>query len=123
MKLATIALLAVLLAGSASAGKWGYLVNESNFDEYVSWGSSEAILQNGSVWGTVPNVQTVLDAAEDGQINRTTYWKYYNNMQWFMKPYPKQLKFRSQEMAVSHVTVRQVAGDFYLVGARMTFPS
>lgn len=120
MKLATIALLAVLLAGSASAAKWGYLVNESNFDEYVSWGSSEAILQNGSVWGVVPNVQAVIDASEDGQINRTTYWKHWNNMQWFMEPYPD-LPFRSEEIAASHVTIRQVESDFYLVGARMTF--
>ena len=122
MKLATIALLVILLAGSASAGKWGYLVNESNFDEYASWGSAEAILQNGSVWGVVPDMQTVLDAAEDGQINRTTYWKHWNNMQWFMKPYPN-LKFSSQEIAAYHVTIRQVESDFYLVGARMTFPS
>ena len=122
MKLATIALLAVLLAGSASAGKWGYLVNESDFDEYASWGSSEAILQNGSVWGVVPDMQTVLDAAEDGQINQTTYWKHWNNMQWFMRPYPD-LPFQSEEIAASHVTIRQVESDFYLVGARMTFPS
>lgn len=122
MKLATIALLAVLLAGSASAGKWGYLVNESNVEEYASWGSSEAILQNGSVWGTVPNVQAVIDASEGGQINQTTYWKHWNNMQWFMEPYPD-LPFQSEEIAASHVTIRQVAGDFYLVGARMTFPS
>ena len=123
MKMVAIALLVVLLAGLASAGNWGYLVNESSVEEYASWGSSEAILQNGSVWGTVPDAQTVLDASENGQINRTTYWKHWNNMQWFMKPYPKQLKFHSQEIAASHISIRQVAGDFYLIGARMTFPS
>jgi hypothetical protein len=122
MRSIAIALMIVLLAGSASAN-WGYLVNESNVDEYASWGSSEAILQNGSVWGTVPDVRAVLDASENGQINHTTYWKYYNNMQWFMKPYPKQLKFRSQEVAATHILIRQVKGDFYLIGARMTFPS
>lgn len=122
MKLAAIVLLAVLLASSASAGTWGYLVNESDIDEYASWGSAEAILQNGSVWGVVPDMQTVLDASEGGQINQTTYWKHWNNMQWFMEPYPN-LPFQSEEVPASHVTIRQVTGDFYLVGARMTFLS
>lgn len=121
MKLATIALLAVLLAGSASA-KWGYLVNETDIDEYAALGSPEEILQNGSVWGVVPDLQAVLDASADGQINQTTYWKHWNNMQWFMEPYPD-LPFQSEEIAASHATIRQVESDFYLVGARMTFPS
>lgn len=122
MKLATIALLVMLLAGSASAGKWGYLVNESDIDEYASWGSAETIMQNGSVWGVVPDLQAVLDASADGQINQTTYWKHWNNMQWFMEPYPD-LPFQSEEIAASHATIRQVESDFYLVGARMIFQS
>lgn len=104
MKLAAIVLLAVLLAGSASAEKWGYLVNESNTSQ---------------IYGVVPDAQKVIDVAtplgnDMWVVNDTTYWKSWNNMQWHMKPYPA-LPFQSPEVEISHITI-STAGNHYLIG-------
>lgn len=97
----------LLLLDGTSGAEWGYLVNESD---------------TSRVYGVVPDAQRVIDAAipagnDSWEINNATYWKYWNNMQWHMKPYPS-LPFRTPEVVVSHITIWD-AGDHYLIGARM----
>lgn len=124
------ALLIVAALLPVDAAKWGYLVNETDLATYISLGSptpeevQECASANGTViMGVVRNIQLVIDFAiptgiETWEINHDTKWKHYNNMQWFMKPYPN-LAFQSPEVTMNHVTVWHSQGDFYLVGAHM----
>ncbi len=123
MKLTTLALVLLLSAGVAPAAKWGYMVNESDMSTFQALAEPtwQEVQAAGPVLGVVPDVARVIAAANQTepytwQINETTYWKSWNNMQWHMKPYPA-LPFQSPEIPMSHITIWHASGDFYLVGA------
>lgn len=121
MKAVLIAIVALVLTGISAASTWGYMVDESRLNEYQALGhpSPGEVSALGGLWGVVPDVARVIAAAnqtapDTWQINHTTFWKPWNNMQWHMKPYPA-FPFQSAEVGMSHVTIWHSTGSFYLV--------